>query len=299
MVPAVSTDGPTAANWRLSVTVPADAVDHMTEALQRFSLSVASFGASPNGEWTVEAYLSAPPDPDRVAQALAAAAAAAGVDDPAVRVEPGANIDWLRANRDSFEPIHAGRFFIYPSHYDGPFPAGMVSVRVDAATAFGSGSHESTFGCLLAIDRLLPRLGAGPILDVGCGSGILSLAIARDGRRRVLAADIDPEAVRVTRANARANGVAGRVRSVRARGLAHRSIATGAPYPLIVANILARPLMGLARPIASSLRPGGYAVLSGLLAEQEAQVFGAYRRCGLALDRRITLNGWRTLVLRR
>ena len=281
------------------MTVPAHAVDHMTEALQRFSISVSSFGTSPDGEWTVEAHVPSPPDPDRLAGAVAAAAAAAGIGDPAVRVEPGATIDWLTANLDSFEPIRAGRFFIYPSHHDGPLPAGMVPVCIDAATAFGSGSHESTFGCLLALDRLLPRVGAGPLLDVGCGSGILSIAMARRGGRWVLATDIDPEAVRVTRINARANGVAGRVEALRADGLDHRSIAMAAPYPLIVANILARPLMTLARPLAAALDDGGFAVLSGLLADQEAQVLGAYRRCGLTLVRRITLNGWRTLVLHR
>ncbi len=288
-----------AVNWKLTLVAPADAVDLFSAALEPFVLSVASFAVTPDGPWTVEAYAAAPPDRGAVEAAVMVAAAAVGIDAPAVQVEAMKVKDWLTANRQSFQPIRAGRFFVHPSHYRAAMPAGAVPILIDAATAFGSGTHGSTFGCLLALDRLLPRLRSGPLLDVGCGSGILSIAMARAGGWPVLAADIDPESVRVCRANARANGVADRVRAIWSRGLRDRRIGVSRPYPLIVANILARPLMMMAADIAGAVAPGGSVVLSGLLIDQEVPVMGAYRRCGLVLGQRITVGGWRTLILRR
>jgi len=288
-----------ATNWKLTLVVPADAVELMSAALESFAISVASFGKTPDGPWTVEAYADAPPERGRLDAALLVAAAAAGIGAPAVQIEEMKVKDWLTVNRQSFQPIRAGRFFVHPSHYRAPPPAGAVPILIDAATAFGSGTHGSTFGCLLAIDRLLPRLQEGRLLDVGCGSGILSIALARADGRAVLAADIDPVSVRVCRANARANGVADRVDAVWSRGLCERRVRAGGPYPLIVANILARPLMMMAAAIARATAPGGHVILSGLLIDQEVQVLGAYRRCGLVLGERITVGGWRTLILRR
>lgn len=287
------------ANWVLRTVVPADAVDAVSEVLNPFAISVASFGVTPDGPWTVEAYTDMPPDHERLGAALASAAAGAGIAVPDLQVEPMATTDWLRANQESFQPIRAGRYFVYPSHYDGPIPSGTTAICIDAATAFGSGTHGSTFGCLLAIDRLAPRIGEGVFLDVGCGSGILSVAMARAAGRAVLAVDIDAEAVRVCAENAQMNRAGDRVHAIWGGGLGDRRVRAAAPYPLIVANILARPLMLMARDITRSLCDDGYVVLSGLLVEQEVQVLGAYRRCGLSLESRITVDGWRTLILRR
>jgi ribosomal protein L11 methyltransferase len=298
MPPAAVGSG-SAANWKLMLVVPADAVELFSAALEPFVLSVASFAVTPAGPWTVEAYADAPPDRGAVEAAVMIAAAAVGIAAPPVQVEAMKVKDWLTANRQSFQPIRAGRFFVHPSHYRAAIPAGAVPVLIDAATAFGSGTHGSTFGCLIAIDRLLPCLRGGLLLDVGCGSGILSIAMAKAGGWPVLAADIDPESVRVCRVNVRANGVADRVQAVCSRGLCDRRIATSGPYPLIVANILARPLMMMAAGIAAAVAPGGHVVLSGLLIDQEVPVMGAYRRCGLVLGQRITVGGWRTLILRR
>jgi ribosomal protein L11 methyltransferase len=271
----------------------------VSEALQPFAISVASFGASADGPWTVEAYADAPPDHEALGGALVDTASAAGIDVPDLQVEPLATADWLRANRESFQPIRAGRYFVYPSHYEDAMPSGAVAICIDAATAFGSGTHGSTQGCLLALDLLMPAIGHGLLLDVGCGSGILSIAMARTGGHAVLAVDISEEAIRVCRKNARINGVGDRVHAFRGGGLRDRRVAINGPYPMIVANILARPLMEMARDIAANVELGGFVVLSGLLIGQEVQVLGAYRRCGLSLHDRVTVGGWRTLILRR
>ena len=288
-----------AATWKLQLDVPAAAVEMFSSALRPFSLSVASFGAAPDGVWTVEGYAAGQPDHARLAAALLVAAAAAGVDAPYLRCEPLADRDWLAENRASFRPVFAGRFFIHASYDGGPAPLGAFAIEIDAATAFGSGRHGSTYGCLLAIDRLARAQPRAPALDVGCGSGILAIALAKRGRGRVVATDIDPEAVRVCRENLYKNRVAAAVRAVRTARLADRRVRAASGFGLIVANILARPLVVLARDIAENLREDGNLVLAGLLVGQEAQVLGAYRRCGLALAGRITVDGWRTLILHR
>jgi ribosomal protein L11 methyltransferase len=290
---------PATASWKLQLQVPAAAVDLFASALEPFALAVASFGNAQDGFWTVEAYAADRPDPARLAASLRLAAVASGIEEPLLRCEPLPQKDWLAENLASFRPVRAGRFFIHPSHYSEALPAGTIAIEIDAATAFGSGAHGSTFGCLSAIDWLAPKLGREPALDVGCGSGILAIAIAKHGSRRVVATDIDSEAVRVCRENLRKNAVAARVKAVCVGGLCDRRIRSAAGFRLIVANILARPLMLLAWDIAACLGYGGRVVLSGLLADQEPMVLAAYRRCGLVLDERMTVDGWRTLILRR
>ena len=291
--------GTAAPGWRIRLLVPAAAEALFRTALQPFAASVSASGDSLDGDWTVEAYTVAALDPARLAAAVELAAAGAGIEAPDIACTPVGATNWLSANLVSFQPVRAGRFFVHPSHYAEATPAGAVPIHVDAATAFGSGEHGSTRGCLLALDGLAAARRFERCLDLGCGSGILAIAMARLWRGRVIACDIDPEAVRVCRENVRRNGVAAQVRAVCSNGLSDRRLLAERPFDLIVANILARPLMTMAAGVTARLASGGAVVLSGLLTGQEAQVLGAYRRCGLALTRRITIEGWRTLVLRR
>ena len=288
------------AAWKIAMSVPGDAVDLFSDALRPFALSVAAFGAEmPAADWTVEAYLEAPPDPGQMAAAVALAAAAAEIAEPEVACVPLAATDWLKDSLDTFQPVHAGRFFVYPSHYNGAIPAGAIAIRIDAATAFGSGEHGSTSGCLRAMDAIADAHRPRRVLDLGCGSGILSIAAAKRWRVPVVAADIDPEAVKVSRENFVENGVTRLATPIESNGRRHRLLLESAPYDLILANILARPLMGLAPALRRYCAPGGSLVLSGLLAEQGPQVLGAYRRFGFELHRRILVEGWATLVLSR
>jgi ribosomal protein L11 methyltransferase len=285
--------------WKVTVVVPGEAAATFTAALEADAMAVTEFEQDARGPWIVEAYYAGMPDRVALSAAVSLAAAATGIAEPHVQCMPLPVRDWLAENRESFVPIRIGRFFVHPSHFDGVPPPGAIRIQVDAASAFGSGEHASTRGCLLALDRLARRGPPGRVLDLGCGSGILAVAMAKLWRGQGLASDIDPEAVRVTRRNLRTNGVAGNVRVMCAKGFGHLALLQGAPYALIVANILARPLIGLAREIASRLTEPGTLIVSGILAEQAHWVAGAYGRCGLRLLHVDTHDGWSTLTLQR
>ena len=175
--------------------------------------------------------------------------------------------------------MRIGRFFVYGSHHRGGVPAGAIGIVLDAATAFGTGEHPSTRGCLMALEALARRRAIRHPLDIGTGTGILSIAAAKLLRRPVLASDIDPGSVAVARHNVARNGVARLVRVGRAAGYRGRALRRRR-YDLILSNILARPLALLAADLARHLAPGGRAVLSGLLRRQEPIVLAPHRGLG-------------------
>ncbi len=217
-----------------------------------------------------------------------------GID--AARIAPVPERDWVRQSLEGLVPVTAGRFFLHGAHDRHRRRSGGVSLEVDAGLAFGTGHHGTTEGCLLALDAILKRARPKHILDVGCGTGVLAIAAAKACRRPALASDIDPEAVRVTLGNARLNGVAPAIRAITAAGLKHPVIAVSAPYDLIFANILARPLVALASNLSAALAPGGSLILSGLTVDQMRWIEATYVSRGLALARRIRRGNWATLV---
>jgi ribosomal protein L11 methyltransferase len=175
---------------------------------------------------------------------------------------------------------------------------GRITLTVDAGVAFGSGEHGSTRGCLRALERVAYRRPRR-ILDIGTGSGILAMAAAKLLHRPVLATDIEPWSVRVAARNAAENGVGALVTARLADGWRHPVVSAGAPYDLVFANILARPLCAMARHLAARLAPGGTAILAGLLNSQANLVLSAHRRLGMRLDFSIREGNWTTLALRR
>jgi ribosomal protein L11 methyltransferase len=290
--------------WRVAVTVPEHALDAFEAALETHADAVSMMlpeGKDPGegADWRLEAVSRSAFDQTAVEVALGLAAAAVGIAAPLPEFSRLVQRDWLQENLRSFPPIAAGRFFVHGSHWEGRVPGGAVPLLVDAGTAFGSGEHATTFGCLIALDRLAKRRRFARPLDMGCGSGILALAMAHLWPAPVLAADIDPESVRVARFNARRNQVGARVKAVASDGYRNPAVTRRRPYDLIVANILARPLCRMAPSLAGHLAPGGVAVLSGLLARQERQVLNAHRAQGLRLLGRVAINGWTTLVVGR
>jgi ribosomal protein L11 methyltransferase len=290
--------------WKIELVVRQSRVEAFSGALDEMAVAIAAFEIVPGGDWRIEAYLTDPPDADAVAAALRNSARSQGVATPEHHIAPLPPVDWLAENRRSFPALGIGRFYIHGSHLPPRPTPGRVQLLLDAATAFGSGEHATTRGCLIAIDRLSRirkpgRRGLRRPLDVGCGSGVLAIGLAKLTHRPVVASDLDPESVRVATANAHANGVASLVRVVAANGYRSRSIRAGRPYDLIVSNILAKPLCRLALDLKRHLAPGGYVILSGLLNAQETQVLNAHRRHGLALMSRWRSEGWSALILRR
>lgn len=286
--------------WRIAVEVPGPAAHAFVDLVSRHADAVACVEAAREGErMLVEGTTRRQPDRAVLSAEAALLSLAIGMEEPAVEVESLPPTDWLAWSLSGFPPIVAGRYFIHGSHFGGRVPPSHVGLRIDAAMAFGTGEHGSTRGCLLALDALARRLRRPRVLDMGCGSGILAIAAARTFRVRPLGVDIDPLSVRYARLNARRNGVGPSLRATVGDGYATPVVGRRAPYGLVFANILARPLARMAPSLRRSLEPGGYAVLAGLLARQDAMVLSAHRAQGLRLVARRTVGDWRTLVLRR
>lgn len=207
-------------------------------------------------------------------------------------------IDWVAENQRSFVPFAVGPFWVHPSHAADGMPAGLLPIEIDAGLAFGTGTHATTRGCLEVLAALDPAETVNAV-DVGCGSGILAIAMAKLWQRPVLGGDNDPDAVAVARENAARNGVAPLCRFHHAVGLDAPALADAAPYDLIVANILAGPLVHLAPAIGRAAARRATIILSGLLATQAPRVTTAYATQGIVLKRRLIRGDWATLILQK
>ena len=260
--------------------------------------TVSRFRDGEGRGWRFRSVRTSRPDEAQIRSRLAIAAAVTGMRASSLSVLPLPAVDWIAEVNRRTPPVSAGRFFVRGSHVTGEPPPGRIGIVLDAGRAFGTGSHESTRGCLLALDAIAPP-GDGNVLDLGTGSGILAIAAAKLWRRPVLAADIDPASVETARENAARNGVGSLVETCRSRGFSNPRLRARSPYALILANILADPLIRLAPAIARYLHRDGRAILSGLLREQEAGVAAAYESVGLPIRDRHPIDGWTTLVVRR
>jgi len=248
------------------------------------------------GRWQVAIHFRLTPDEQTVRRLAADAAGPAAAK--ALTFERFAAKDWVGESLAALKPVEAGRFIVYGAHDRARVPINRIAIEIEAALAFGTGHHGTTRGCLLALDRLCKSCSKGRnwnILDLGTGSGVLAIAAARALQQPVLASDIDLQAVRAARANARLNGAGAKLEVLHASGVNAQRLHAQAPFDLVFANILLRPLQRLAAPLTRLVAPHGRIVLSGFLAPQANAVIAAYPT--FALEQRIELEGWATLVL--
>lgn len=258
---------------------------------------VVSLDERPGGLWSVDVYFEHG-EADDIGAALRDRLGSDALGAP-LAVERLAEADWIAVGLEALPPVSAGRFLLHGGHHRDRLPPGRTAIEIDAGQAFGTGHHGTTAGCLTVLDGLLrSRVFHNP-LDLGTGSGVLAIALAKILRRPVLATDIDPIAVKVARENAWSNRVGHLVEAVTAPGVNHPRIRAGAPFDLVVANILAEPLVRLAPQLAPVLAPGATLVLSGLLPHQRERVVSAYGAQGIRLERARIFGGWAVLVLRR
>jgi ribosomal protein L11 methyltransferase len=261
---------------------------------------------SPDDAWQMTAYFDTKPDANTVKliQSLIPSAKTAKA-----RVEKLPDADWVTISQRGLEPVSAGRFFVHTDSHDGAIPAGQKSFIIPASQAFGTGGHQTTAGCLAMIDQM-KRQGAAPrsIADIGTGTGLLAIAALHlwPGAT-ALASDIDPISIDVTVENALHNAVPlgvfpGQLSLCVANGTDHPLIRESAPFDLVLANILAGPLIDLAPSLAAITAPGGALILAGLLNTQKDVVVAAYRAAGLLLvdDLRFDVAGeWPVLAFRK
>jgi len=263
---------------------------------ERFAEAATAAFEGTDGRWNLEVHFETPPDQEAVRLTLSQIAGA----ESAARLtfEQIAAKDWVAASLAELKPVEAGRFIVHGAHDRVRVPLNRIGIEIEAALAFGTGHHGTTRGCLLALDWIGKTRRPGSVLDIGTGTGVLAVAAARHHRCKVLASDIDPEAVAIARANARLNGVSPYVETNCAKGVTGLRFRQAGRFDLVFANILLAPLKALARPLRPLLAPGAQVVLSGLLVDQENAALAAYRPHGLKLVRRIPLGEWVTLVLR-
>ncbi len=207
-------------------------------------------------------------------------------------------IDWIAKSLEGLKPVRAGRFLVHGSHDRDKVRMGDLAIEIDAGQAFGTGHHGTTAGCLEMIESVTRAHPPRNALDLGTGSGVLAIAVAKLKKIPVLATDIDPVAVRVAAENARLNGIVSGMALETAPGFHSSAFRKHGPFDLIIANILARPLIKMAPQLATHLAPGGDVILSGILAAQRWKVIAAYNGAGLAHIRTIWRNGWVTIHLR-
>jgi ribosomal protein L11 methyltransferase len=293
--------------WKVTLPCTRAEAEALREDIAQFaqldSPPVLMTSEADGDAWRLDAYFDSAPKRGDIAALLGLVPSAGGTRP---RAEKLGEEDWVTLSQQGLDPIRAGRFFVHTPAHRASVPGGAVALEIDAGRAFGTGQHETTTGCLIALDRI--KAAGAPIrnlADIGTGTGLLAFAALRLWpAARAIASDVDPVAIAVAADNAAVNRVRvgrapGQVELAIAAGMDHRRLQARMPYDLIVANILAGPLIGLAPSLARALAPGGRLILAGLLGHQAEGVASAYRREGMRMAARIDRGDWPTLVMRK
>lgn len=289
--------------WKLSIITPAQATQRIGNLLAPLCDSLCSFEHDEQGnEWIIEGYLNEKPSLEQLSDITFKIQALKKTDNLSLsdlKIEEVEDRNWLEENLTQFPPLSVGKYFIYGSHLKDLASTDKIGIEINAATAFGSGEHETTSGCLLALTELQDKFPqAESFLDMGCGSGILAIAMAKAWDLPVIAVDNDPECKRVTDENGKINQCADKMEVFVSEGFQDFSKQISIKqFDIITANILAGPLRDMASDMVLHLAPKGYLILSGLLQDQMNWVVDAYNTAGAYLVDQKIINNWATLVL--
>lgn len=289
--------------YKLTVIVDKRDVEHASTLIEELldataiSLKEVHEGSE---NWTVEGYFLTEPPREIALNILDALQNSTRQNADSLVIEELPEEDWVSKVQSNLSPVSAGDIVIHGSHDTAKFVGKKLAIEVDAGQAFGTAHHGTTKGCLLALQRVMKRQQFHNILDLGTGSGVLAIAAAKLQKSAyITASDIDPISVRVARENCVNNNVGHLVETLCAPGLHHSALQSQMPYDLLVANILAGPLIKMAPDLSQAVISNGYLILSGLLRTQSRSVIATYRNNHFTLESRIPLDEWMTLILKR
>lgn len=270
---------------------------HLEVSCEEDGFPVTLYEATPDGSsWAVEVIVF-DMEPDDVATLIRERMGDKGQElDLDTEIVPE-DINWVAKSLEGLDPVWAGRFVVHGAHDRDKVPDTAIGIEIEAALAFGTGHHATTSGCLLALDHLLRQRHYDRILDLGTGTGVLAIAAAKLTKQTILATDIDPVATRTAAENAKLNNVGPLIRTFTAPGVNHGLFGLEGPFDLVIANILAKPLMQMSTMLAARMTYSATLVLSGLRVEDGPRILFAYGQHGFHLFKRYQKDGWLTLTL--
>jgi ribosomal protein L11 methyltransferase len=285
--------------WAATVTTEAAHIDVFADVLGENALAVSTLAPPRQKTATAEAIFGEAPNTAALTSQLAVVAMLNGIKAPTVTVRSLPQLDWLKKVATDFPPLPLGKWLIHSASAKNLPTYPRHHLQIDATSAFGTGEHPTTRGCLLMLGAMLKKRTPKNMLDMGCGTGVLAMAYAQATRGKALGVDMDDVSVVIARDNARLNGLQKNTRMIFGHGYRPHAVKKNAPYDLIMANIFAKPLAQMAKDAKRTLKRGGRVILAGLLNTQANMVIAAYHAQGIYLERRMVLGEWTILALRR
>ena len=284
--------------WEIVLEVPSrQEVEDLEAILENITIGISCFEIPGTSKWRLTGYCADEPSRPHVETCLRETVNGIESDILSLEIRLVEERDWVAEIEQSLGPIHVGPYFVHGSHITKLPPPDSIAIRIDAGMAFGTGNHETTRGCLRAIEQLYAEDGPRKPVDVGTGSGILAIALAKRFGVHIVAGDNDPVAIEVAVANSRINGVSDNISFHVSEGLSNAVIQASIPFDLVIANIVANPLIEMTGEISQAIAPEGHVILSGILSEQAEEVLNRYQQHGFAFDDRVIENEWETLIL--
>lgn len=284
--------------WEIVVEMPSrQRLADFEAALENITIGLSSFEVPGTPNWRLTGYCADEPSRPHVESLLLGTRKGIENEISSLEIRLVEERDWVAETEQSLGPIHVGPYFVHGSHVTTLPPTDSIAIRIDAGMAFGTGNHETTRGCLRAIEQLYIEDSPRNPVDVGTGSGILAIALAKRFGIRVVAGDNDPVAIEVAVENARINRVSENISFHVSEGLNDVAIQASVPFDLVIANIVANPLITMTGEILEAIAPEGHVILSGILTEQVEEVLSHYQQHEFMLVDRANENEWETLIL--